>query len=105
MRGIVVNGLRALLLGALLMVSTGCVGTVYAVKSLGAASSLEEAKVLGAPELAEYEYYYAHEMLDKAKEEAASASYGDAIDFADRAQEYAEKAIELSKGAHRGAGR
>jgi len=84
--------------------TTGC-GMVYAVKAAGASSSLEEAKTLGADELAEYEYYYAREMLEKASEEAAEANYGDAIDFADVADEYAEKAVELSRDAHRGAGR
>ena len=86
------------------MASSGC-GLVYAVKASGASSSLEEAKTLGAEELAEYEYFYAKEMLQKASEEAAEASYGDAIKFADVADEYAEKAIELSRDAHRGAGR
>lgn len=87
------------------MSSTGCVGIVYAVKANGAASKLEQAKTLNADELAEYEYYYAKEMLLKAQEEAASASYGDAIDLADISEEYADKAIELSRDAHQGAGR
>ena len=60
---------------------------------------------LGAERYAPFEYWYAHEHLLKAKEEAASADYGDAIDYADTAQEYAEKAINLSKLAHEGAGR
>ena len=95
-----------LIIGAALLVMglSGC-GLVYAVKASGASSSLEEAKTLGAEELAEYEYYYAKAMLEKASEEAASASYGDAIDLADIADEYAEKAVELSRDAHRGAGR
>ena len=38
-------------------------------------------------------------------EEAAAADYGDAINFADTADEYAEKAITLSKQAHEGSGR
>ena len=88
----------------LLLSTTGC-GMVYAVKASGASSTLEEAKTLNAEELAEYEYYYASEMLKKASEEAAEANYGDAIDFADIADEYAEKAVELSRDAHRGAGR
>ncbi len=92
--------------GALLaLASTGCVGTVYAFKAASASSKLEQAKVLGAEELAEYEYYFAYEHLEKASEEAAQAEYGDAIEFADLAGEYADKAIELSRGAHRGAGR
>lgn len=78
---------------------------MYAVKASSASSSLEQAKVLGAAELAEYEYYYAKEMLHKASEEAATASYGDAIEFADIAAEYAQRAVELSRDAHRGAGR
>ncbi len=85
--------------------STGCVGIVYAVKANAAASKLEEAKTLNADELAEYEYYYAHEMLMKAQEEASTASYGDAIELADISEEYAEKAIEHARDAHSGAGR
>jgi hypothetical protein len=97
--------MHGVLVAALLgLTCSGC-GLVYAVKASSASSNLEEAKVLGAEELAEYEYYYAREMLDKASEEAAEASYGDAIEFADIADDYAEKAIELSRDAHRGAGR
>ena len=92
--------------GALLALAcSGCVGTVYAFKAASASSKLEQAKTLGAEELAEYEYYFAKEHLEKASEEAAQAEYGDAIEFADLAAEYADKAIELSRGAHRGAGR
>jgi hypothetical protein len=85
--------------------SSGCVGTIYAVKANSAASKIEQAKTLNAEELAEYEYYYAKEHLLKAQEEAAQAEYGDAIEFAGIAGEYAEKAIELSRDAHSAAGR
>ena len=87
------------------MASTGCVGTVYAVKASSAASKLEQAKVLGAEKYCPYEYYFAKANLLKAQEEAAQAAYGDAIDLAGLAQEYADKAIELAQGTHRGAGR
>jgi hypothetical protein len=93
------------LTAALALASSGCVGTVYAFKAASASSKLEQAKTLGAEELAEYEYYFAKEHMEKASEEAAQAEYGDAIEFADVAGEYADKAIELSRGAHRGAGR
>ena len=73
--------------------------------SSSAASSLEEAKTLGAEELAEYEYYYAKENLHKAQEEAAAAEYGDALRLANTAEDYAEKAVELARDSHRGAGR
>jgi hypothetical protein len=70
-----------------------------------AASRVEEAKAVGAEQLAPYEYYYAKEHLEKAQEEAAEADYGDAIDLANTSEEYADKAIRLTRDAHRGAGR
>lgn len=89
----------------LALAATGCVGTVYAVKANSASATLEEARTIGAEQYAPFEYYYARSYLDKAMEEAAQAEYGDAIDFADVAEEYAEKAVELARAAHRGAGR
>jgi hypothetical protein len=97
--------LSVALAAAFSLSSTGCVGIVYAVKANAAASKLEQAKTLNADELAEYEYYYAKEMLLKAQEEAALASYGDAIDLADISEDFADKAIELARDAHQGAGR
>jgi hypothetical protein len=93
------------LLGLLAFAATGCVGTVYAVKANGAAASVEEARTIGAEKYAQFEYYFAKAYLEKAMEEAAQAEYGDAIEFADISEESAEKAIELSRAAHRGAGR
>ncbi len=90
---------------AFAIANTGCVGIVYAVKANAAASKLEQARTLNADELAEYEYYYAKEMLLKAQEEAAAAAYGDAIELADISEDFADKAIELSRDAHQGAGR
>lgn len=85
---------------------TGCVvGGVYAYKANAASAALEQAKTLNADRLAEYEYYFARENLQKAMEEAAEASYGDAIVFADLAKESANRAIEQARAAHRGAGR
>jgi hypothetical protein len=101
----VTTGLRLVAMATLIAFGSGCVGTVYAVKANDAASMLEQAKTLGATKTAEFEYYYARAHLDKAMEEAAQAEYGDAIEFASVAQEYAEKAIELARGAHKGAGR
>ncbi|MBM4374618.1 MAG: DUF4398 domain-containing protein [Deltaproteobacteria bacterium] len=86
--------------------STGCVvGSVYAFKANSAAAAIEEAKTLNADKLAEYDYYFARENLQKAMEEAAEASYGDAIEFADVAKASADRAIEQARSAHRGAGR
>ncbi len=84
---------------------TGCGGVLYSVSIFGAESKLEAAEAFGDERYAPYEYWYAKEHLRKAKEEAASADYGDAIDYADTADEYAAKAATLAKQAHEGAGR
>jgi hypothetical protein len=84
---------------------SGCGGALYAIQVNSAASKVAQAKELGAEKLAPYEYYYASEHLTKAMSEAAEGDYSDANDFADVAEEYADKAIKLSKEAHRGAGR
>ncbi len=83
----------------------GCGGVLYTASIFSAESRLEQAEALGAERYAPYEFWYAREHLLKAKEEAATADYGDAIDFADTASEYAEKASNLAKQAHEGAGR
>lgn len=84
---------------------TGCGNAVYAIRATAASNKLAEAKELGAEKLAPYEYYYASEHLEQAKSEAAEADYSDAIKFAETCEEYADKAVRLSKEAHRGAGR
>lgn len=94
----------ALCVGMALMCA-GCGNAIYGVKASSASNKVEEAHELGAEKLAPYEYYYAREHLEKAEEEAAEASYGDARDLAETSEEYADKAIELSREAHRGAGR
>jgi len=98
-------GLAAVILLAAAVVPAGCGGALYAIQVNSAASRVAQAKELGAEQLAPYEYYYANEHLTKAMSEAAEGDYSDAKDFADVAEEYADKAIKLSKEAHRGAGR
>jgi hypothetical protein len=83
----------------LLPMLSGCGGVYYAVNANSAANRLEEAKALGAEQNAPYEYYFAKAHLEQAQVEAAEASYSDAADFAQIAEEYAEKAIELSKSS------
>jgi Domain of unknown function (DUF4398) len=87
------------------LLTTGCGNAIYAFQASSASNKVEEAHELGAEKLAPYEYYYAKEHLDKAAEEAASADYSDAINLAETSEEYADKAIRLSKEAERGAGR
>jgi hypothetical protein len=83
----------------------GCGNVLYAVQASSAEQRFEEARELGAAEYAPYEFYMAREHLGKARLEAAEADYGDATRLSDAAEAYASKAIELTREAHRGAGR
>ena len=95
--------IRAIAVAALAMV--GCGNTLYAIQANSASGKLEEAHELGAEQYAPYEYFYAKEHLQKAQTEAAEADYSDAVDLAETSEEYADKAIRLTREAHRGAGR
>jgi hypothetical protein len=99
------TGLAAVVLVSAAIESAGCGGTLYAIQVNSAASKVAQARELGADRLAPYEYYYASEHLTKAMSEASEGDYSDAKEFADISEEYADKAIKLSKEAHRGAGR
>jgi hypothetical protein len=85
--------------------ATGCGNTIYAFKANSAANKVEEAHELGAEKLAPYEYFYAKLHLEKAQEEAAEADYSDAINLAESSEDFADKAIRLTRAAQRGAGR
>ena len=99
------GALAAVAFLAVAVSSPGCGGVLYSVQINGVAGKVAEAKELGAEKLAPYEYYYASEHLQKAMSEASEGDYSDALNFATAAEEYANKAIHLSKEAHRGAGR
>lgn len=99
------RALRWVATAALALTSLGCGNTLYAISANAADNKLTEAEELGAEELAPYEFYYAKEHLFKAQQEAAEADYGDAKKLAEIAEEFADKAIRLSRDAHRGAGR
>jgi hypothetical protein len=79
----------------------GCGGVHYAIQVNAAASRVEEAKALGADQLAPYEYYFAKEHLEQAQVEAAEASYSDAVNLAEEAEDHANTAIELTQKALR----
>src|SRR5208282_899468 len=98
------TGMRTLLVGvglALVAAATGCGGVHYAIAVNSASSRVEEAKAVGAEQLAPYEYYSAREHLQQAQIYASQASYQDAADLADEAETYAAKAIELAQSARR----
>jgi hypothetical protein len=83
----------------------GCGSVYYSVNVSAATSRLEQARQMGAEQAAPYEYYYAREHLRQAQVEAAQASYGDAAAFAETAEMYAQKAIDLMQSARRGEGK
>jgi arginyl-tRNA--protein-N-Asp/Glu arginylyltransferase len=96
---------RSLALSAgLLLTVSGCGNAMYAIAANSASSKVEEARELGAEQYATYDFYLATEHLEKAQTEASEADYGDAANLAESAQMHAEKAIELTREAHRGAG-
>src|SRR5271154_4830685 len=86
---------------AALMGLSGCGGLYYAVSASSASTRVEEARVLGAETTAPYEYYYAREHLAQAELEAAAANYSDAAHFAETAEEYAAKAVDVARAARR----
>ncbi len=91
-----------LLAGVVLALSVqGCGGVYYAATVNAASNRLEHAKEVGAEQYAPYEYYFAKEHLRQAQVEASEASYSDAAAFAETAEEYANKAIELAQAQKR----
>jgi hypothetical protein len=85
--------------------SAGCGGVAYSVRINSVEAKVEKAKELGAEENAPYEYYSAKERVEKAREEAARADYGDALDLIDEAETFADHAIKQSSAVRKGAGR
>jgi hypothetical protein len=97
---------RWLALGAGLLTGvSGCGNAMYAIAANSASAKVEEARELGAEQHATYDFYLATEHLEKAQTEASEADYSDAANLAERAEQHADKAIQLAREAHRGAGR
>ncbi len=90
---------------SLVLTISGCGHTLYAVAANSASIKVEEARELGAEQYATYDFYLATQHLEKAQTEASEADYSDAANLAEQAEAHAEKAIRLSREAHRGAGR
>jgi len=96
MRGTMRGVVMTVLLAALALSSgSGCGGVYYSVNVNAAQSRLEQARLLGAEQQAPYEYYFAREHLRQAQIEAAEASYSDAAGYAETAELYAQKAIDV----------
>jgi hypothetical protein len=85
----------SLLIGALC--SAGCGPGVYTARILAASNRLESARQDNARWYAPYEFQMAESHLLKAEEEAAEASYEEAIHYARAAEAFAQKSIDLSR--------
>ena len=90
---------------ALAFTQAGCGGLLYTFRATSASSTLEEAQALGAERHAPYAYWSARAHLEKAREEASQAQYGDAWDLATEAEVQAVEAVNQSRRAQRGRGR
>jgi predicted sugar kinase len=75
----------------------GCGPSVYAVRIAQASDELARAEQLDAARKAPYEYHFALEHLRKARAEAAQSSFGDAVQLAQEAREYASRAVQLAQ--------
>lgn len=99
--------MRGYLLAAMVCVgvmAAGCGGVYYAVSINTAQARLEQARQMGAESTAPYEYYFAKEHLREAQHHASEASYGDAAAYAETAETYAQKAIDLIQASKSGEG-
>jgi len=102
MRGTLRGVMMTVLLASLALSSgSGCGGVYYTVSVNAAQSRLEQARQMGAEQQAPYEYYFAREHLRQAQLEASEASYSDAAGYAETAELYAQKAIDVVQTGNR----
>ena len=84
------------LLPALVAPALGCGPALYIASIRSAEQKLEEARDENARWYAPYEYYYAEAHLKQAQEEAAEASFEDAVRYAKTARDFSERALEIT---------
>ncbi|MBL8601556.1 MAG: DUF4398 domain-containing protein [Myxococcales bacterium] len=93
-----------LTLGALSGV-VGCGPVMYSLGVAGASEAVEQARQAGAAESAPYEYHYAVEHLNQAREFANEAEYQTADEMATIAEEYGNRARDIARRRQRERGR
>jgi hypothetical protein len=71
--------------GVLAATASGCGPVWYTAEIISAESIVSEAEHADAAELSPYEYYLSREYLEAAREQAAEASYEDAVHYAQEA--------------------
>lgn len=100
-----VSRLTWLVLSVCALNLTGCGAAAYSYHVVRAARSVEQAKQVGAEQLAPYEMTLAQAYLGKAREESAEASYQDAVHYAKLSRSIADRATERSRVNSKGRGR
>jgi Domain of unknown function (DUF4398) len=90
------NGLRALLSAALLLVLPSCGPVVYSVVIVKAGSAFKSAEAAGAAEHAPYYYYRAQAYLEKAREEAGYSDFQPALRYGRIALQSSREALKIS---------
>ena len=86
------------LLGIMLIVGLGASGCATANKIGAARETMDQARAAGAVYKAPYEFKAAEAYLDKAVTEAEEGDRKAANPLAEKAQTYANKALEMSGG-------
>lgn len=92
-------------LAALALSLCQCGPVLYTSAINDASQLVEEARQAGAEGQAPYEFYMAHEHLQKAREFAGEAEYQNALDMAAVAEENARQARDISRRRMRESGR
>lgn len=77
--------------------ASGCGSMQFSYHAKHAEKHLEQARQIDAQTLAPYEYELARLHMEKAREEAGRAEYGDAVDLAKIADESALGALETAR--------
>lgn len=85
--------------------AVACGPTLYTFNVIPASSNVAQAREANAAEHAPYEYFYAQAYVEKAQEEASEGNYQDAIRFAEKANEFGNKAREMARRRMRELGR
>jgi hypothetical protein len=85
------------MLAACAALLAGCGPALYTAGIRSAELKLQSARDENARWYAPYEFYFAEAHLQQAREEAAQASYEDAIRFAKTARDYSERALEITR--------
>jgi hypothetical protein len=87
------------------LVCGACGPIGYVVEINGASQAVEEARQVNAARFAPYEYNFAVEHLNKAREFASEAEYQNAMEMASRAEEHGNRARDIARRRQQESGR